>query len=104
MNLIKDLVNDIIEAHYIYISECERNSTEVKKNIAILKVKTKELQANIELATNYFQHQMQERERLFTSASKVLDKAIKNGDIEFAQIAIKAMEVIHKKSPFSYKL
>lgn len=104
MNLIKDLVNDIIEAHYIYISECEHNSTEVNKNIAILKVKTKELQANIELATNYFQYQMQERERLFTSASKVLDKAIKNGDIEFAQIAIKAMEVIHKKSPFSYKL
>lgn len=104
MGLISDLVNDIIREHYEYISECERNSTEIEKSIATLKLKTKELQANIELATSYFQHQMQERERLFASASKVLDKAMKNGDVEFAQIAIKTIGIVHKKSPFSYEL
>lgn len=104
MEPISDLVSDIVKEHYLYISECERNITEVEKNIAILRVKTKELQANTKLAERYFQHRMKERERLFASANKVLDKAIKNGDTEFAQIAVKTIEVIHKKSPFSYEL
>lgn len=104
MSLISSLVNDIVEEHYAYISECERNSTEMAKSIAILKAKTKDLQANREFAESYFQHQMQERERLFLSASKVLDKAMKEGDVEFAQIAVKAIEIIHKKSPFSYEV
>jgi hypothetical protein len=104
MGLISGLVNDIVKEHYVYISECERNSSEMAKNIAILKAKTKELQVNRELAESHFQHQMQERERLFSSASKVLDKAMKEGDVEYAQIAVKAIEVIHKKSPFSYEV
>lgn len=104
MGLITGLVNDIVKEHYAYISESERNSTEMAKNIAILKEKTKKLQANRELAERYFSHQMQERERIFSSASKVLDKAMKEGDVEFAQIAVKAIEVTHKKSPFSYEV
>lgn len=102
MGLISGLANDIVKEHYAYISECERNSTEMAKSIAILKAKTKELQFNRELAESYFQQQIQERERLFSSASKVLNKAMKEGDVEYAQIAVKAIEVIHKKSHFNY--
>lgn len=104
MDIISDIVNDIIREHYKYISECERNITEIEKDIAILKVKTKELQAHTELTAKYFEHQMQEREKLFNSASAVLEKAMKKGDFEFAQIAIRVIEVIHKKSPFSFEL
>lgn len=104
MGLIIDLINDIVNEHYAYISECERNHIKMTKNIAILRTKTKKLQANRELAERYFFHQMQERERIFTSASKVLDKAMKEGDTEFAQIAVKTIEIIQKKSPFSYEI
>lgn len=104
MELISSLVNDIVKEHYAYLSEFELKSTEIEKNIAILKVKTKELQANRELAESYFFHQMEERERLFSSASKVLDKAMEIGNVELAQIAIKTIEVIHKKSPFKYEV
>lgn len=104
MELISSLVNDIVKEHYAYLSECELNSTEIEKNIATLKAKTKKLQANRELAESYFFHQMEERERLFSSASKVLDKAIEEGNVEFAKIAVKTIEEIHKKSPFNYEV
>lgn len=104
MELISSLINDIVKEHYAYLSEFELKSTEIEKNIAILKVKTKELQANRELAESYFFHQMEERERLFSSASDVLDKAMEIGNVELAQIAIKAIEVTHKKSPFKYEV
>lgn len=102
MDIISDIVKDLIQEHYRYISECEVNSTETEKQIAIIKTKTKELQAHTELAQKYFQYQMQERERLFKSASTVLEKAMKTGNVDFAQTAIKTIEVVHNKSPFSF--
>lgn len=100
MSLMSKLINEIVQEHYTYISESDRNSIEMEKKIAILKAKTKKLQAGGELAESYFFHQMQERDRLFSSANKVLDKAMEEGDIEFAQIALETIKVIHKKSPF----
>lgn len=100
MSWMSKLINEIVQEHYAYISESDRNHTEMEKKIAILKAKTKKLQADGELAESYFFHQMEERERLFSSANKVLDKAMEEGNIEFAQIAIKTIEVVHKKSPF----
>lgn len=99
--IIADVISDIIKGHYQYISDCERNHTEMEKDIAILKAKTYELQAKRELAEQYFQYQMQERKRLFHSANQVLEKAIEKGDVEYAQIATKTIEIIHQKSPFS---
>lgn len=104
MELISSLVNDIVKEYYAYLSEFELKSTKIEKNIAILKVKTKELQANRELAESYFSNQMEERERLFSSASKALDKALEEGNVELAQIAVKTIEEIHKKSPFKYEV
>lgn len=100
--IVSAIVNDVIQEHYRYLSECEVNSTEVAKHTALLKAKSKELQAHTEMAEKYFTHQMQERERLFKSASVVLEKAMELGDIEIAQIAVRTIEVIHKKSPFSF--
>lgn len=102
MSLISKLINEIVQEHYAYISESERNRTETDKKIAILKAKTKKLQADGELAESYFFHKMEERERLFSSANKLLDKAMEEGNIEVAQIATKTIEVVHKKSPFKY--
>ena len=62
----------------------------------------KELQAHTELAEAYFSRQMQERERLFRSASAVLEKAIEQGNVEIAQIALRTIEIVHHKSPFSF--
>lgn len=102
MNIISDIIKDLINEHYKYISECEIKSTELARQTATIRAKTKILQTHTDLAEKYFQYQMQERERLFTSASKMLEIAIKNGDVEIAQIALKTLEIIHKKSPFSF--
>lgn len=102
MNIVASIVNDIISEHYEYLSHCEKNTTEIEKNIAILKAKSSELQANTQLAEQYFNYQMAERERLFNSASQVLDKAMQTGDAEFAQIAVKIIKIIHGKCPFSF--
>lgn len=102
MNIISDIIKDLINEHYKYISECETKSTELVRQTATIKAKTKILQAHTDLAKKYFQYQTQEREQLFTSASKMLEIAIKTGDTEIAQIALKTIKIIHKKSPFSF--
>ena len=99
---ISTIVNDIIREHYNYLAVCEGRSTEVTKHIAVLTLKSKELQAHTELAEKYFTYQMQERERLFKSASAVLEKAMELGDIDIAQIALRTIEIVHQKSPFSF--
>ena len=101
MNPVGLIVKDIISEHYAYLSQCERNSTETEKSIAILKSRVYELQARTDLAEKYFNMQMGERERLFRSASEVLNKAMNTGDSEYAEIAVRIMEVVHSKSPFS---
>ena len=102
MSIIAELVSDLVQEHYNYLSACEKRSTAQYKEIASLTAKTKELQANIELAEKYFQNKMKERQRLFQSASKELDVAIKNGDIESAEIAVRTLAVVHSQSPFSF--
>lgn len=102
MNPVELIVKDIISEHYTYLSQCERNSTEIEKCIAVLKSRSYELQAQSELAEKYFNMQMGERERLFRSASEVLDKAMDLGDMEYAEIAVRIIEVVHNKSPFSF--
>ena len=79
-----------------------KDITEIEKSIAILKSKSYELKVQTELAEKYFSQQMSERERLFKSATQVLDKAMNTGDVEFAEIAIRVIEVVHNKSPFSF--
>lgn len=102
MDIISDIVVELIQAHYKYLSKCEADSTEMEKQVAIIKAKTKELQAQIELKQKYFQIQMQERERLYKSASVVLEKSIEIGDVDMAQIAIRTIKIVSNKSPFSY--
>lgn len=102
MDIISDIVKDLVKSHYRYISDCEINSTEIEREISVIKLETQELLAYRELAQKYFQYNLQERERLFKSSSAVLEKSIENGDAELAQIAIKAIEIIHNKSPFSF--
>ena len=102
MNIISDIIKDLIHEHYKYISEYETKSTELLRQTATIKAKTKMLQAHTDLAEKYFQYQMQEREQLFTSAYKMLEIAIKTGNTEIAQIALETMKIIHKKSPFSF--
>lgn len=104
VDLMSALVNDIIAGHYAYMSECERESTEKEKQIVLLKTRTKELQANTELAEKYFTVNMQDRERLFQSALSVLDKAMENGDVEYAQIASIVIKSVRSKSPFSFQV
>lgn len=102
MSIISELVEDIVREHYAYLTDCERSITEKARSIAVLNAKAKQIQAETELNKNYFNYQMQERERLFLSASKVLDKAMEQGDSEYAQIAARIIEVIHGKSPFTF--
>lgn len=95
-------MKDILSECYEYLLKSERSSTEVEKSIACLRIKAAELQAQTELAEKYFTQQMSERERLFNSASQVLDKAMCTGDIELVGIAIKILEVVRQKPPFSF--
>lgn len=104
MEPIANLIYSIINEHYEYLACCERNCTETYEGIAILTVKTKELQANTQLAQKYFNCQIQERNRLFSSATAILNKAIEKGNFELAQIAIETISIIQQKSPFSYNV
>ena len=101
MDIITSLVSDIMREHYEYLSAAERSSTETAASIANLIVKTAQLRANRVLAEQFFNKQLQERTRLFSSAHKVLEKAIEEGDIEWAQIAITIIEIVQKKTPFT---
>lgn len=102
MELIEEIVNELINEHYRYLAESERKSTETKRNIACITIKTNELQARTKIAQKYFEGQMDERKRLFESASKVLDVAISENNSELAEIAVKTIEIVHNKSPFSF--
>lgn len=102
MDIISSIINDTIQEHYKYLKNFELESTEREKNIAILKLKAKELQTYTEISKKYFDYKMEERRRLFKSAVDVLEKAIKTGDEEYALIAAKVIEIIHMKSPLSF--
>ena len=102
MEIIIQIAKALIEENCKYMMQCEINSTEAEKQIAIIKEKTKELQANAEMAREYFQHQIRERESLFQSANALLEKAIETGNVELAQLAMRTIEIVHNQSPFSF--
>lgn len=54
MDIIAGIIKDLVQEHYRYISECEAESTETERQIALIKEKTKELQVRTELAEAYF--------------------------------------------------
>lgn len=102
MVLIDDIVKDLIKEHHSYLSACERNLTEINRETAILIAKSKVLQANRELASEYFKHKIAERERLFKLATAVLDYAITTGNVELADISIDSISIMSRTSPFNF--
>ena len=102
MDIMTEIVKDLIGEYYGYLSKQEVSQTERERQLAVLAAKTKQLQAQTELAEKYFAGQMAEREILFRLASDALDKAMETGDAEIAEIAVITMKNVHKKSPFSY--
>ncbi len=99
--IIKEIVEEMVQEHYAYISDCERDATQREEVIAKLRMQTEMLKAQSEIDREYFAGQMKERNRLFASANQVLETAMKRGDAEMARMAIIAIEVVHKKSPFN---
>ena len=102
MSEIKDLVEEIICGFSDYLLKKEKVITELEKDIAVIKAKTYELRAQKKIAEQYFNNQLIERQRIFSFASKVLDKAMESGDEEYAKVAIIILEVVQQKSPFSF--
>lgn len=102
MHLIKEIVRELVKEHYSYLKECENNLTNIQKDTAAIKAKSIELQAYRELASEYFKHQLKEREQVFKLATNVLDLAIQNGDIELAEISISTINIVTDKSPFTF--
>ena len=102
MNQIELIIKDIISGHYEYLSQGERERTEREKAIAAIKKSTLELEAELVMNRKYFESAMREREILFQSALEVIDKAIETGDVEFAEIAMRVIEICGMKNPFSF--
>ncbi|MCH3950733.1 MAG: hypothetical protein LKE33_07370 [Acidaminococcus sp.] len=103
---ISDLVAELIRAFYDYLYEKEYQKeyhlTELEKNIAVIRIRTKQIAAQTENMKAYFDSHQQERLRLYQSAEKVLDKALADGDSEYAELACKMITIIRQKNPFAF--
>lgn len=102
MALIENIVKDLIKEHYSYLSECEKNITRINKDTAVLIAKSKLLQANREMAAEYFKHKIAERKKFFLLATTVLDHAIASGNTELAEVSINSISIMNQTSPFSF--
>lgn len=102
MDIIAGIIKDLVQEHYRYISECEAESTETERQIALIKEKTKELQVRTELAEAYFLHQMQSGKDCSCPLLRCWTRQIELGNMEIAQIALRTIEIVRHKSPFSF--
>jgi hypothetical protein len=99
---IKTIIMRLIRGYSEYLSAKEFKFTEQERNIAYIKIQTKQIEANTEIMKAFFLNNQQERERLYFSAQQVLDKALEKGDERYAELACQVIKLIRQKNPFTF--
>ena len=94
---VSALVSGIVSLQFDIFTEMERNSTAYLAKAADYSAMAKQLDTQRELMQIFFERNLAEQQRLYRSASKVLDKAIEQGSVEFAEIATVVIKVAHAK-------
>ena len=95
MALSEEKIKEVITLHSSHFNKYIEDGIQCEEDIAMLKVKTKELQVQREIVKKYFDQRMEERKVLFELANTVLDKAVKEGNNQIAQIAIQLIKVVN---------
>ena len=93
--IAEKIAKELITLQTDYFKSYIENSIQCEKDIAMLRVQTKEIQSQKEIVKIYFEHRLEERKRLFELANKVLDKAILDGNREIAQVAIETIRLVN---------
>lgn len=88
------IMNRLAKKHNEYLMDLERYNTQLAKNTAEVTALTKELSAKRELVNAYFSIRLKEKEQMYFMANKVLDQAIKTGNVEMAELAVKQIKII----------
>lgn len=91
------LISDIVSLQFDIFKEMEQRSTAYVYKAAQYSKMAKQLEAQRELVQLVFNKNLAEQQRLYDSASKVLDKAIEIGEVELAGIATTVIKVAHSK-------
>lgn len=102
MGDLTEAVEYIIESYTAYLIEDERNHTKLLAETARLIENTAKITAKTEVSRKYFEINRSKREDLFKLAMKVLDTAIKKGDLQYAQCAERTLDILYQKYPFSF--
>lgn len=50
----------------------------------------------------FFLNNQKEREKLYSLAQQVLDKAFEKGDERYAELACRIIKVVRQKNPFTF--
>lgn len=81
--------------HYEKLTEYEKVETMQAKYLADLTVQTKQLEANREVMNQYYAQHFEEQQLMYEKANEILDVAIKNGNAELAQVAMRVIQIVH---------
>jgi len=95
--LIFNLISDLAAMQFDILTDFEQNSTAYVCKAAQYSAQARQLDAQRELAQLVFDRNRAEQQKLYDSATKVLDKAIEKGEVELAQIAMIVIKVAHSK-------
>lgn len=96
------LTEELYKGYTEYLKNCERDITDCIRITSSIKALTAELSSQRECAEQYFKLHIEERERMYKIFNKALDSATRIGDAEVANLALTALAIVHKKSPFSF--
>lgn len=99
---IKPIIVELMQEYFEYLSSKEIKLTEQERNIAYIKIHTKQIEANTEIMEKFFLNNQKEREKLYSLAQQVLDKAFEKGDERYAELACRIIKVVGQKNPFTF--
>lgn len=94
---ISTLISDLVSMQFSIFTDLEQSSTNYAYKAVEYSKKAKQLDAQRELAQIVFNKYHSEQQKLYDSASKVLNKAIEKGEIELAEIATTVIKVAHSR-------
>ena len=101
-NVIGLITEDLYKSYTEYLKDCEQDITNCSKHISSIKAQTAHLSSQRECAEQYFKLHIDERERMYKIFNEALNTATKVGDAEIANLALTALALVHKKSPFLF--
>ncbi len=94
---VSSLISEVVSLQFDIFKGMEQRGTAYVYEAAQYSKIAKQLDTQRELVQLVFNKNLSERQRLYDSASKVLDKAIEMGEFELAKIATIVIKTAHYK-------